>query len=56
MTKTDSPENEDGRIECPESHCGIEMQTRTEIDSHLRWDHNRSESEAEAIVDAMGGE
>jgi hypothetical protein len=45
---------EDERIDCPETHCGISMLTRTELNAHLRWDHNRSENEAEAMLDAAG--
>lgn len=40
--------------DCPERDCGIEMPGRTELNAHLRWDHNRSESEAEAMLDAAG--
>lgn len=38
--------------ECPEPDCGIEMPGDTELTAHLQWDHNRSEAEAEAMLDA----
>jgi hypothetical protein len=41
-----------GRMSCPEPDCGIEMNNRTEVRAHLQWDHNRSEAEAEAMLDA----
>lgn len=43
---------EDGVL-CPERHCSIKMNTRTEMNAHLRWDHNRNEAEAEAILDSV---
>lgn len=36
---------------CPEADCGIEFSARDEVRAHLEWDHNRSEPEAEAMLD-----
>jgi len=44
----------DGKSVCPEHHCGIKMNTRTELEAHLQWDHNRSEYEANAMLDDAG--
>lgn len=38
-------------LECPEWECELEM-PRTEMKAHLQWDHNRDESEAEAMITA----
>lgn len=43
---------ESGGVPCPEPDCGIKMQSADEVEAHLQWDHNRSESEAEAMVHA----
>jgi len=58
MTENDHTidSREDERVDCPKANCGIEMNTRTELNSHLRWDHNHTEGEAEALLDAAGVE
>lgn len=43
----------EGRISCPEPNCGIAMNTREEVNAHLRWDHNRSEQEADAMLEVV---
>jgi len=43
-------------VGCPKAHCGVKMQTRTELNAHLRWDHNHTEGEAKALLDAAGVE
>ena len=39
-------------VPCPERDCELELLSREEVRAHLEWDHNRSTSEAEAMLDA----
>ena len=48
MSDTSSGDTE-RRHECPEMACGIKMR-REELKAHLEWDHNRSEYQAERML------
>lgn len=39
--------------DCPEPHCGLSFSTKTEVLSHLEWDHNRRKRAALRMTDHM---
>lgn len=41
----------DEDIQCPEHTCPLTFNTRVEVLAHLQWDHNRTELEADAMID-----
>lgn len=48
---TDAAEDaEVERIECPQKDCGLRMNAN-ELVVHLQWNHNLSETQAEAMID-----
>jgi|AntDeeMetageno50_2_1112565.scaffolds.fasta_scaffold11393_2 hypothetical protein len=47
----ESADETESRVPCPEPYCTIKMNERDAILAHLRWDHNRSEHEAESMLE-----
>lgn len=38
------------RVDCPEPYCGVALPEVSEIEAHLRWDHNRTKREAKEMI------
>ena len=43
------------RAQCPEWDCLLKFRVNDEMKAHLKWDHNRSEHEAQIMVQDLNG-